>query len=506
VEHVRTLFFDDDATGPHAATRFLKASLALGDLGKRGLIYERYTLALTDSLLDAVFTDGQIDEIVHGGQDVRTRLRHPGSSGYVNGERFFENPPPAASHEYWMRSGVGGFAASADQHFFLPEEFTDAFGNTTSVEYDGKYDLFIRASTDMLGNTTTVEQFDYRVLTPIEQRDANANYSAVALDIFGLAVATAVMGKQRAESGDSLTGLVTEVQPSDVAAFFGAPYSENRPKQWLADATTRSIYDFGDDVDANGDRVYMRRPPATCGIARTTHVSAGSDSDIQVSVEYSDGHGAVLVRKAQAEPDPQSGDDVTLRWIASGKTVLNNKGKPVKQYEPYFSRTEHRFDETEATTEVGVTPLMYYDSAGRLVRTESPDGSYSRVEFSPWHVRSFDANDTVNEPANPWYAANTAANATPEQRRAASLALVHHNTPSLMVLDSLGRQVIAIAQNRVADAGGTYEAGGKKYRDEYYLTYTKLDAEGKALWTRDALGNSSCNTSGPRSRTGTCPG
>ena len=37
---------------------------------------------------------------------------------------------------------------------------------------------------------------------------------------------------------------------------------------------------------------------------------------------------------------------------------------------------------------------------GRLIRTESPDGSYSRVEFSPWEVFSWDQNDTVLEPGN----------------------------------------------------------------------------------------------------------
>ena len=73
------------------------------------------------------------------------------------------------------------------------------------------------------------------------------------------------------------------------------------------------------------------------------------------------------MKKAQAELDPDSTEQhPPLRWIASGKTILNNKGKPVKQYEPYFSRTGHRFDETEATNEVGVTPAMYYDATGRL--------------------------------------------------------------------------------------------------------------------------------------------
>ena len=110
--------------------------------------------------------------------------------------------------------------------------------------------------------------------------------------------------------------------------------------------------------------------------------------------------GSVVVKKVQAEPEKPG---QPMRWVANGKTILNNKGKPVKQYEPYFSPPEvgHRFEEPR---EEGVTPVMYYDAVGRTVRTEMPDGSYSRVEFSPWHVRTFDQNDTVKEPGNAWFA------------------------------------------------------------------------------------------------------
>jgi hypothetical protein len=31
-----------------------------------------------------------------------------------------------------MRSGVAGFADDAAEHFYLPERYTDPFGNTTT--------------------------------------------------------------------------------------------------------------------------------------------------------------------------------------------------------------------------------------------------------------------------------------------------------------------------------------------------------------------------------------
>ncbi len=68
--------------------------------------------------------------------------------------------------QYWIRSGVAGFNADAAQHFYLPERYTDPFGNTTVLEYDGSYDLYIKSSTDPIGNKTEVTQFDFRVLAP----------------------------------------------------------------------------------------------------------------------------------------------------------------------------------------------------------------------------------------------------------------------------------------------------------------------------------------------------
>ena len=144
---------------------------------------------------------------------------------------------------------------------------------------------------------------------------------------------------------------------------------------------------------------------------------------------------------------------------------------------------------------------MYYDAAGRLVRTEMPDGTFSRVEFSPWHVKSFDANDTAVE--SRWYSERnpppveeplprdpiTGQLAVTPDQRAAWLTAQHFNTPSVTIVDSLGRDVIAIAHNRVEDPNGSHVFGGKRYRDDRYFTFTKLDAEGKALWVRDARGN-----------------
>src|SRR5207248_9888637 len=53
--------------------------------------------------------------------------------------------------------------------------------------------------------------------------------------------------------------------------------------------------------------------------------------------------------------------------------------------------------------------------------------------------------------------------------------------PSLTILDSLGREVVAITHNRVGPANALV--------DEKYVTFTRLDAEGKPLWVQDPRGN-----------------
>ena len=490
VEHVRMLFFND---ADRRNLDFLKKPLPFGEQGYLGLPYETYKLAFTADLLNAVFGDKLTAE-------VQDNLDNAAKSGYLSGNPLAARfPDEKTQGQYWIRSGIAGFADDAAEHFYLPERYIDPFDNETTLIYD-ENDLFIQSSSDPVGNTTHVMQFDYRVLSPREIKDINGNLSEVRFDALGFPAATAVKGKNN--EADNLTDLTDELLNPDRVAhirFFTEARAESQTikqyqqhqqdtaNHWLDNATARHIYYFGEEeILEDGKKIihWGKNPAAVCGIVREQHVAqldAEETNPLQMVFEYSDGSGNVLVKKVQAEPD---NEDIQLRWIANGKTILNNKGKPVKQYEPYFSvnkdeEPDHRFEEL---LEKGVTPVMYYDSAGRLIRTELPDGTFSRVEFSPWNVTSFDPNDTVLDPGNGWYAQRTASTASAQDRRAAQLAAEHSDTPSTVILDSLGREVISVAHNRIKDESGAV-------RDERYVTFTKLDAEGKPLWIRDARGN-----------------
>jgi YD repeat-containing protein len=478
VEHKRMLFFEDDAPA-------LSDPLPFGRLGPLGLLYETYSLALTDDRLGEVFGD-KITPEVHG------RLGDAAKSGYLSGATLAARfPGTETDGQYWIRSGIAGFAPDAPQHFYLPERYTDPFGNVTTLEYD-PFDLFVQSGTDAIANTTRVTRFDFRVLAPREMQDINDNLSEVFFDVLGLPTAMAVQGK--GNEGDNLSGFddaLANPESTELAAFFDqADLDEAQTRIWLGNATARHVYYFGETIHADGSIAWGTHPACACGILRERHVSElapGERSLLQAGFEYSDGMGSLVVTKEQAEPEAAG---LPLRWVAGGKTILNNKGKPVKQYEPCFSTSGHRFEEP---IEVGVTPVMYYDAVGRPVRTELPDGSFSRVEFSPWHVTIHDPNDTAFDPdpskRSDWYLRRMdpahprfAAFNGPENTRAAALVEIHAGTPALTVLDSLGRDIFSIAHNRVGNlADGLV--------DEKYMTFTRLDAEGKPLWIRDARKN-----------------
>jgi hypothetical protein len=40
-------------------------------------------------------------------------------------------------------------------------------------------------------------------------------------------------------------------------------------------------------------------------------------------------------------------DNISSRWVGRGWTVFNNKGKPIRQYEPFFTDTHCLFMEGE---------------------------------------------------------------------------------------------------------------------------------------------------------------
>ncbi len=530
IEHVRTYYRRNDLAG----------RLPLCELESLALPFESYKLAFTLGLVEGVY----------GGRASDVMLEKEG--GYVHTE---------SDANWWIPSGQIFYSpdpkhappqelAYARQHFFLPHRFRDPFhskavSTESFITYD-TYDCLVQETRDALGNRLTVGERnadptqplvrlgqDYRVLQPALVMDPNRNRSEVAFDALGMVVGTAVMGKPAPApvEGDSLTGFRADLTQNEIDRFLENPKGP-MAAELLANATTRIVYDL--TTCWREPDLAKKQPPVAATLARERHVSDSASTDvlrIQTSFSYSDGFGREVQKKTQAEPGPAPRrnaegrivvgtdgqpemipGDVRPRWVGSGWTVFNNKGKPVRQFEPFFTST-HRF---EFDIKIGVSPVLFYDPRERVVATLHPNHTWEKVVFEPWRQETWDVNDTVlvadpksdadvgdffsrlaNDDYLPtWDALRTdpdsagafaARYPNPTDRanetRAAEKTRVHAATPTVTHADSLGHTFLTVVQNKF------------KYRDtppapppvdEFYRTRIILDIEGNQREVFDA--------------------
>ena len=484
---------------------------------------ESYRLAFTPGLLSAVY------QRPHAAQASENLLPNPGSvllagaaqpsdrGGYVELDadgrwwiptgRVFFHPDETASvqDEMW----------EAASHFFLPRRFRDPFAQSTFVDYAN--DLLPVRTRDALGNTVEAVH-DFRVLQAKQLTDPNGNRSFVAFDAFGMHVATAVRGKISETLGDSLDDFGDfDADPAlaQLRGFIARP--TDLKASLLKSATSRFVY----DLDRYGR---CGEPPFAATLVRETHVSDAlppQGLQIQVAFAYSDGFGRDLQSKIQAEPGDApiraatvllpNGDigpgALTLnngvpvlsaakpRWVGKGRTVYNNKGKPVKQYEPFFSST-HLYEAEPEMTDTGVTPILFYDPIERVVATLHPNHTYEKVVFDPWWQGTWDVNDTVklSDPKTDpdvgeffkllpaadylptWYDQRRNGQKGPDEKAAADKAAAHAATPTVAYFDTLGRPMLTVADNG-KDANGL---------EQKYATRVTLDIEGNQREVKDA--------------------
>ncbi|KAH7110695.1 SpvB domain-containing protein, partial [Dactylonectria macrodidyma] len=477
VEQTRTLFRSDDLT----------RLLPFGQAGALGITGETYRLAFTSDYLSKCFQRGTETLI----PDL-SLLQARDKGAYVdleqNGkwwkpsEREYMHPDPASSPAQEL--------SEARAHFFLIRRDTDQFGNSDTVDYD-QYDLLPLVTRDALQNTLTARH-DYRILKPHHLTDENGNRSVVAYDALGLVAGNAIMGKTSQNIGDNLEGFDADLTQEQLDQFFASPTGPVA-RALLANASTRTVYDPLRYWRAATSAQPPTVPAATYAATITREFRASDSSNsglILVSFGYSDGIGQVIQSKRQAEPGPLGDRDmVNPRWTASGYTVLNNKGMPVKKFEPFFDDA-HDF---RPETKVGVCSIIMYDSQSRAVATLHPNHTWEKVVFDAWDTTTFDVSDTVDvsDPRNDpdvgayfkrlstaqflpsWVDARKNGQLGPDEKAAATKAREHANTPSVEHFDSLGRNFLKIADNG---------SRGK------YMTYIILDVEGNRRQTVDARG------------------
>jgi RHS repeat-associated protein len=334
---------------------------------------------------------------------------------------------------WWARDNE---VAYSQHDFYAPVAVRDAWGNVTTIEMDS---LSVAATkvTNPLGQTTTAE-IDYRVMAPRKIVDANGTMQLARYDILGRPLQTTIAGANG--EGDALDDLSSFDLSSSATSwatfsFFAGPNKPSYVHSWSRETHHSEL--------ASG------------------HVSRWMESRV-----YTDGFGRDVLSKAKAAPGEFDFDlagnpgnsGTNPRWVGSGRTVFDNKGNPVLQYELYFAKD---VDYGDGAPQHGVTPILHYDPMDRVVMTEMPDGTRSRVEFTPWEQRNFDALDTFDALRSPQY--------SPVDPN-------HVDTPQEQYLDSLGRPFRTSVKNYDPVAGTT----------NVYTSNVETDIAGLALRTIDA--------------------
>jgi len=529
IEQVRTFYRANDLG---AAQNNPLALLPFKTVESNALPGESYKLAFTSGLLDVYERDGQNllptnpSSILEGGGADRggyVDLGNDGSWWIPSGRMFYS---PDRTHTAVLE------LVYARQHFFLTHRYRDPFHtnavNTESfITYDG-YDLLMTESRDAVGNRVTVGERDalgnltvpgndYRVLQPRLVMDANRNRTQVAFDTLGMVVGTAVMGKplHAPVEGDSIGDPVADLTQVQIDIFHDAADPHTVASTLLQNATKRIIYDL--DRFQHSQRAYPHDPtkwlpPYAATLARETHANdqlPPQGLKIQISFSYSDGFGREIQKKIQAEPEKVRGVAGPPRWVGSGWAIFNNKGKPVRQFEPFFSVTHH----FEFGVIAGVSPVLFYDPAERVIATLHPNHTFAKAVFDPWQQTTYDVNDTVApcnaqtgdprtdpdiqgyvaeyfkaQPVNPaqpwqtWYQQRINDNMRPHERVAAQKAAAHADTPTTAHSDALGRPFLTVVRNRVVCANHALDGS-----EDLFATRVELDIEGNQRAVRDAI-------------------
>ena len=490
IERSRTAHYDEA----------LAAELPHGQMASHGLPFESRVLAFTPSLIGALYGPR-----LPAGPPTDARLA-AGGYRHDNGDA-----------DWWLPQGrvryldPGEALADARARFFRPRGHIDPFGAETAVGYRGPQLMLIESLTDAAGNVTRAEAFDFRTMSPTLMRDANDVLSAVVTDELALVTALALLGRDldgdgvsEADLADALTGQSGDsaADAANVAALLSATDSavlEPLARQLLRQATLRFAYDL-DAFRTSG------RPAVAATITRVRHHADDPASELHLAFEYTDGSGGSAMSKTQAEPgraaravlnpdgtvaldevDTAAQVPPRLRWVGTGRLVRNNKGKAIRRFEPYFSVTP-AYENLPELTATGASAELTYDAAGRLVRTDMPDGTFQTADYSPWAVTSRDTGDTVA--ASRWHAERvghlidaelTAEGRDParEAEAAASAAAAFADTPSLVLVDAEGRPILAL------DHLGRDGAGMAVLVPAGIV----LDVEGNAREVFDARGN-----------------
>lgn len=386
--------------------------------------------------------------------------------------------------KYWMNLGLIQNYKNADG-FYLPsgtQSSSTTVNAKSTIEYDF-YLLSLTKTTNYLSEAPLVTNevhavTDYQTMSPRQQVDINGTVSQVLFDAMGQVTVTSKFGTEdgvpvggmllHEYNGTPAQYVVRTIAPNGSTIDFNAVLDDTNKEYFLQGASSYFYYDLNSFTESG-------RPASFVNLERQNYfVNPGGPTSFvcQTTVAYNDGLGRSLAKKIDAQPE-----NPAERWLTSGRSVYNNKGKVCEAYLPYYSPTPQFETQDEITLKYKVPPpaITHYDPLLREIRKDTPKGFFSKVEFTPWEQSSYDEDDTVLDAA---YYKNFVLppDPTPQQlaeKKALQMAAQFYGTPSTNILDNMGGVIRTI--QILNDAEGTREL----------VTFYELDIQGRKLMEID---------------------
>ena len=301
----------------------------------------------------------------------------------------------------WLLQSPSSFYGDFSQFYRLQSQQANRWQPPGEIRWDNHH-LLVTTVTDPVGLITHAE-YDYRLLKPRLLVDAQGTQHEAAYDALGRLRGITFYGIE----ADQPVGFGPLAQHTFIASDFATAL--NDPATALGKLESLCFY-APENMQDNGRPVYS-------AVISADRYPDDQDRQIRITLVYSDGFGRELQSKTKVEPGLALYTDETGkivvdnhepvqsptedRWRVTARVEYNNKGEPVRQYQPYFITGWHYISD-ENLRETGWYSALWYDAAGRVVDVLDGMWNWTHHGWHPWYQVVEDANDTAELPRPAW--------------------------------------------------------------------------------------------------------
>ncbi|MCW7763187.1 SpvB/TcaC N-terminal domain-containing protein [Photorhabdus luminescens] len=414
---------------------------------RQALIAFTETTVFSQSTLSAF--DGSIPS-----DELSTKLEQ---AGYQQTDYLF---PRTGEDKVWVaRRGYTDYGTA--EQFWRPQKQsnTQLTGKIT-LTWDANY-CIVTQTRDAAGLTTSA-RYDWRFLTPVQLTDINDNQHLITLDALGRPITLRFWGTENGKmTGYSSPEQVPFSPPSDVGAAIKdindskdtkdikklkkplpvAQCQVYAPESWMPVFSQETFNKLTqEEKQTLRDLRIITEDWRICALARhrwvqsqksgtslvklltnsiglpphnlmltTDRYDRDPEQQIRQQVVFSDGFGRLLQASVRHEAGMawQRNENGSLiinakhaenRWAVTGRTEYDNKGQPIRTYQPYFLNDwQYVSNDSARRTEEAYADTHVYDPIGREIKVTTAKGWFRRTLFTPWFTVNEDENDTATE-------------------------------------------------------------------------------------------------------------